>query len=179
MTETSHGSQLASRFKLNALFLATIDNFSLLYVFQVLYGYISRLHRTNICGELNFFIHKYFKPATHMAILYADRGDRRKSPGVPAAPIAIFADRQYLACQISRLSSPAFAKCARSRDFLHLLLRIASKVNPSGWQFYLMSFQNCHIAAIGEKNTPGVSVSIGDENRLRFSLPIKFAAIGV
>ena len=36
------------------------------------------------------------KPATHLAILYADRGDRQKSPGVPAAvaAIAIFADRR-------------------------------------------------------------------------------------
>ena len=33
------------------------------------------------------------KPATHLAILYADRRDRRKSPGVPRAVIAIFADR--------------------------------------------------------------------------------------
>ena len=35
-----------------------------------------------------------FKPATHLAILYADRRDRRKSPGVPGATIAIFADRR-------------------------------------------------------------------------------------
>ena len=28
-------------------------------------------------------------PATHLAILYADRRDRRKSPGVPGAAIAI------------------------------------------------------------------------------------------
>ena len=34
------------------------------------------------------------KPATHLAILYADRGNRRKSPGVPGAVIAIFADRR-------------------------------------------------------------------------------------
>ena len=34
------------------------------------------------------------KPATHLAILYADRRDRRKSPGVPGAAIAIFADRR-------------------------------------------------------------------------------------
>ena len=34
------------------------------------------------------------KPATHLAILYADRCDRRKSPGVPGAAIAIFADRR-------------------------------------------------------------------------------------
>ena len=33
------------------------------------------------------------KPATHLAILYADRRDGRKSPGVPGAAIAIFADR--------------------------------------------------------------------------------------
>ena len=32
-----------------------------------------------------------------------------------------------------RLNSPAFAKCARSRDFLRSSLRIASEVNPSGW----------------------------------------------
>ena len=30
---------------------------------------------------------------TQPAILYADRGDRRKSPGVPGAATAIFADR--------------------------------------------------------------------------------------
>ena len=34
------------------------------------------------------------KPATHLAILYADRRDRRKSPGVPGAAIAIFAVRR-------------------------------------------------------------------------------------
>ena len=34
------------------------------------------------------------KPATHLAILYADRRDRRKSPGVPGAAIAIFADHR-------------------------------------------------------------------------------------
>ena len=31
------------------------------------------------------------KPATHLAILYADRRDRRKWPGVPGAAIAIAA----------------------------------------------------------------------------------------
>ena len=40
-------------------------------------------------------------------------------------------------------------------------------------RFYPMSFQNCHIAAIGEKKSPSVSASIGGENRF------KFAAIGV
>lgn len=36
------------------------------------------------------------KPATHLAILYADRFDRHKLPGVPGAVIVIFADRQYI-----------------------------------------------------------------------------------
>ena len=35
-----------------------------------------------------------FKLAAHLAILYADRGDRRKSPGVLGAAIAIFADHR-------------------------------------------------------------------------------------
>ena len=34
------------------------------------------------------------KPVAHLAILYADRGDRRKSPGMPGAVMAIFADRR-------------------------------------------------------------------------------------
>ena len=33
-----------------------------------------------------------------------------------------------------------------------------------------MSFQNRHIAAIGEKKSPGLSASIGGKNRLRLSL---------
>ena len=40
------------------------------------------------------FVVQQLKPATHLAILYADRRDRRKSPGVPGAAIAIFADRR-------------------------------------------------------------------------------------
>ena len=36
----------------------------------------------------------WVKPATHLAILYADRRYRRKSPGVPGAAIAIFADHR-------------------------------------------------------------------------------------
>ena len=39
-------------------------------------------------------IQNILKPATHLAILYADRRDRRKSPDVPGAAIAIFADRR-------------------------------------------------------------------------------------
>ena len=36
----------------------------------------------------------YLKPSTHLAILHTDRRDRRKSPGVPGAAIATFADRR-------------------------------------------------------------------------------------
>ena len=39
-------------------------------------------------------------------------------------------NRRYLACQISAIK---FAKCARSAIFLRSSLRIASKVNQSGW----------------------------------------------
>ena len=48
-----------------------------------------------------FHIVRCLKPATHLAILYTDRRDRRKSPGVPGAAIAIFAD-----CRDRRLKSP-------------------------------------------------------------------------
>ena len=55
--------------------------------------------------ESNSYFFKYFirriylifptlKTATHLAILHADRRDRRKSPGVPGGAIAIFADRR-------------------------------------------------------------------------------------
>ena len=46
-------------------------------------------------GEVQAVNRKLLKPATHLEILYADRRDRRKSPGVPGAAIAIFADRRY------------------------------------------------------------------------------------
>ena len=99
------------------------------------------------------------KPTTHLAILYADRGDRRKSPGVPGAAIAIFADIDIAEIadiwhvRYPRLNSLAFARCARSRDFLRLSLRIASKVNQSGWAIlFTWTMLRCHIAAIGEKN---------------------------
>ena len=78
-----------------------------------------------------------------------------------------------------RLNSPAFAKCARSRDFLRLLLWIASKANPSGWAILSHEFSKLPHRRDRRKKSPGVSASIGGENRLRFSLAIKFAAIGV
>ena len=37
---------------------------------------------------------KFLKLVTRLAILYADRRDLRKSPGVPDAAMAIFADRR-------------------------------------------------------------------------------------
>ena len=128
-----------------------------------------------------------FKPATHLAILYADRRDRRKSPGVPGPAIAIFGRSPRSAYKIAdiwnvryrRLNSPAFAMCARSRDFLRLLLRIASEANPSGWTILSHEFSKLPHRRDRRKKSPGVSASIGGENRLRFSLAIKFAAIGV
>ena len=42
----------------------------------------------------SFLVNRDLKPATHLAILYADRRDRRKSPGVSGAAIATFADRR-------------------------------------------------------------------------------------
>ena len=123
------------------------------------------------------------KPATHLAILYADRRDRRKSPGVPGAAIAIFASAYKIAdiwhVRYRRLSSPAFAKCARLRDFLRLLLRIASKANPSGWAILSHEFSKLPHRRDRRKKSPGLSASISGENRLRLSLVIKFAAIGV
>ena len=66
------------------------------------------------------------------------------------------------------LNSLAFAKCACSRDFLRLSLRIATKVNQSGWAILkngghergkwpgrsLGMKLKCQIAAIGVKNRP-------------------------
>ena len=43
---------------------------------------------------VRFITMPYLNPATHLASLYADRRNRRKSPGVPGAAIAVFADRR-------------------------------------------------------------------------------------
>ena len=61
---------------------------------------------------------------------YAGYDFIRRSRGVPGAAIAIFADRRDRRIKspisgmsdIGNFNSPAFAKCARSRDFLRLLL---------------------------------------------------------
>ena len=78
-----------------------------------------------------------------------------------------------------RLNLPVFAKCARSRDFLRSLLRIARKANPSSWAILSNEFSKLPHRRDRRKKSPSVSASIGGENRLRFSLAIKFAAIGV
>ena len=79
-------------------------------------------------------------------------------------------------CRYRRLNSPAFVKCARSRDFLHSSLRIASKVNPSGWAILSHEFSKLPHPRDRRKKSPSVSAIIEGENR---SLAIKFAAIGV
>ena len=52
------------------------------------------------------------KPATHLAILYADRRDRRKSPGAPGAAIAIFAGDQIR--RDRRIKSPGVSPALES-----------------------------------------------------------------
>ena len=98
--------------------------------------------------------------------------DFRRSPR-SAYKIADFWHVRY-----GRLNSPAFAKCARSRDFLRSLLRIASEANPSGWAILSHEFSKLPHRRNRRKQSPSVSASIGGENRLRFSLAILFAAIG-
>ena len=82
------------------------------------------------------------------------------------AAIAIFADRGDrgdLAFQISRLNSPAFPKCARCRDFLRLLRRIASKAKLSGWAILSREFSKLPHRCDRRKKSPGVSASIGGD----------------
>ena len=83
----------------------------------------------------NYHHYHCHKPATHLAILYADRRDRRKSPSVPGAAIAIFrfSDRRYPTCQISTIKFAGNRLVCLSRDFLRTSPRIASKVSQSGW----------------------------------------------
>ena len=103
------------------------------------------------------------KPATHLAILYADRHDRRKSPGVPGAAVAIFRQSPRSAYKIAdiwhvryrRLNSPAFAYSPSVPvPAIFYVYCYESPVKPTHQvlRFYHMCFQNCHIAAIGEKN---------------------------
>ena len=66
-----------------------------------------------------------------------------------------------------RLNSPAFTKCARCRDFLWSLLRIASKANPSGLAILSHEIFKTATSPRSAEKLPGVSRSIGGENRLR------------
>ena len=59
-----------------------------------------------------------------------------------------------------RLNSPAFAKCSRSRDFLRLLLHIASKANPSRWAILSHEFSKLPHRRDRRQKSPGVSASI-------------------
>ena len=105
-----------------------------------------------------------------MAILYADRRDRRKSPGVPGAGIAIgVSDNWHV--RYRRLNSSAFAKCVRSCDFLRSMLRIAGKVNQSGWAIISHDFSKLPSMEPGNKievphhrdrrkKSPGMSTSV-------------------
>ena len=91
-----------------------------------------------------------------------DCDDRRKSPGVPGAAMAIFADGR-IKSPISGMSD-IIISCARSRDVLRSSLRIATKVNQSVWailshdfskrqtrtrKMTWLSSEKCQIAAIG------------------------------
>ena len=126
------------------------------------------------------------RPATHLAILYADRLDRQKSPGVPDAAIAIFADyrdrRLYKIVDIwnvryRRLNTPAFAKCARSRDFVRSLLQIISKVNLSGWG--ILSHEFLKLPHRRDRRKKCVRINLWRKSLAIISLAIKYAAIGV
>ena len=142
------------------------------------------LIRLKLQREYLYFVQKltiFLKPATHLAILYADHRDRRKSPGLPGCSDCHFRRSRRSAYKIAdiwhvryrRLNLPAFAKSARSCDFL----RIASKANPSGLAILSHDCSKLPHRRDRRKKWPGVSASIGGENRLRFSLAIKFAAI--
>ena len=91
-----------------------------------------------------------FKPVTHRAI----RRDGRKSPGVPGAAIAIFADRRVWRLYSPNVPVPAIF-------YAHRYESPVGSTNQVG-RIYHVTFQNaprwslgtrlkCHIAGIGEK----------------------------
>ena len=97
------------------------------------------------------------KPATHLAILYADRCDR----------LLKTADIWHV--RYPRLNSPVFAKCARSRDFLRSSLRITMNSTNHVGQFYHLTFQNSHIASIREKIAKFVRINRGRKSLAIFA----------
>ena len=95
----------------------------------------------------------FLKPATHLAILYADPCDRRIKT----------ADIWHV--RYRRLHLPAFAKCTCSRDFLPSSLRIAIKSTNQVGKFY----HNSHIAAIGENIAKCVHINRGRKSLAIFA----------
>ena len=141
-------------------------------------------------GSRSNISHGYARPILSQRHTWRFYSPIAASPGVPRAAIANFADHRdrRMKSPISgmsdsfryrRLNSPAFVKCARFRDFLRSLLRIASKANPSGLAILSHDFSKLPHRRDRRKKSPSVSASIGGEDRLRFSLAIKFAAIGI
>ena len=98
--------------------------------------YLSSIFCTpKACDTLGDYIRRSPRSAKIARCVRCSDCDFRRSPR-SAYKIADISHVRY-----RRLNSPALAKCARSRDFLRLLLRIASKANPSGWAICHMSFQ--------------------------------------
>ena len=135
------------------------------HIFCLWRRFQSKQEMLKASDTLDNFIRRSLRSAKIARCARCSDCDFRRSPG-SAYKIADIWHVRYRG-----LNSPAFVVyCCESQPI---------KPTHQVWQFYLMSFYNCHIAAIGEKKSPGVSASIGGENRLRFSLAIKFAAIGV
>ena len=68
-----------------------------------------------------------------------------------------------------RLKSPAFAKCAHSRDFLRSSPRIASEVNQSCWAILSHDFSKWRKASIlgfGQRRKKQIWSFSGQENRV-------------
>ena len=78
-----------------------------------------------------------------------------------------------------QLNSPAFAKCTRYRNFYIYSCESTVKPTHQVGRFYHMSFQNCHIAVIGEKKSPGVSASIGGDQIHRSAYKIARCVAGL
>ena len=96
------------------------NNYTRLPSFDVFLGENKR-NRTRHKSVVSIFINFATSKASDTLSDFIHRSPRSPS-------IAIFWHVRY-----RRLNSPAFAKCARSSDFLRSLRRIASKANPSGW----------------------------------------------
>ena len=86
------------------------------------------------------------KPATHLAILYTDHRDRRKSPGVPGAAIVIFASHgdRRIKSPISdgneiRRHSPSLP--VHATFYAHRCKLPVKSTNQVG-RIYHMTFQN-------------------------------------